>query len=61
MVVMGTPNAMSIGKVTAIDPDNDYMISVSTGDPIPRESKICRVRETNSRGDFVAISGKRKW
>jgi len=61
MVVMGTPSAMSIGKVTAIDPDNDYMISVSTGDPIPHESKICRVRETNSSGDLVAISGKRKW
>ena len=61
MVVMGTPGAMSIGSVTAIDPGNDYMISVSTGDPIPRESKICRVRETNSSGDLVAISGKRKW
>ena len=61
MVVMGTPGAMSIGKVTAIDPDNDYMISVSTGDPIPCESKICMIRETNSSGDLVAISGKRKW
>ena len=61
MVVVGTPGAMSIGKVTAIDPDNDYMISVSTGDPIPCESKICMIRETNSSGDLVAISGKRKW
>ena len=61
MVVMGTPGAMSIGSVTAIDPHNDYMICVSTGDQIPRESKICRVRETNSSGDLVAISGKRKW
>jgi hypothetical protein len=52
MVVMGTPGAMSIGKVTAIDPDNDYMISVSTGDPILCKSKICRVRETNSSGNL---------
>ncbi len=45
MVVHGTPGAMSIGKVIAIDPDNEYMITVSMGDPIPWESIICRVRE----------------
>jgi hypothetical protein len=45
MVVHGTPSALSIGKVTAIDPDDEYMISVSTGDPIPRGSMICRVHQ----------------
>jgi hypothetical protein len=61
MVVMGTPGAMSTGKVTSIDPDNEYMISTCTGDLIPRGSLIRRVREPNSSGDLVAISGKRYW
>ena len=61
MVVAETPGALCIAKFTAIDPDDEYMIKVSTGDPITRGSKIKRARELNSSGDLVAISGKRKW
>jgi hypothetical protein len=61
MVVHRTLGAMSIGKVTEIDPDNKYMITVSTGDPIPWGSIIYRVRKPNSSGDLVVISSKKKW
>ena len=61
MAVVGTPGAMHIAKVTAIDPDDEYMINVSSGDPISWGSKIKRARELNSTGDLVAILGKRKW
>ena len=61
MAVAGTPGAMCIVKVTAIEPDNKYNIKVSSGDPISRGSKIKRAKELNSSGDLVAILGKRKW
>jgi hypothetical protein len=35
MVVHGTPGAMTTGRVTTLNPHNDYMITLNTGDPIP--------------------------
>ena len=61
MVVHGTLSAMSTGRVTALNPHNDYMITLNTGDVIPSGAIIQRVREIDSSGALVPISGKRKW
>ncbi len=57
----GTPGAMSTGRVTALNPHNDYMITLNTGDAIPSGAIIQRIRKIDSSGVLVSISGKQKW
>ena len=61
MGIVGNIHNVRTAIVTGITPDCDYIVHVSTGDPITCNRPVRRVRERNSDGDLVAINEKCRW